>query len=366
MKISWRCGERLMKALVLCGGRGTRMRPLTHTMAKQLIPVANTPILFFVLDQIAHAGLTDVGIVISPETGALIQQRAGDGSRWGVKITYLRQEVPGGLAHAVKTARAFLADEPFLMFLGDNLIQGGVEGFAREFQASTADAMILLKEVPDPRRFGVAVMNGSGRVARLVEKPVDPPSSLALVGVYYFRPAIHAVIERLRPSPRGELEITDAIQGVIDAGGRVDARTLDGWWLDTGKKDDLLEANHLVLNEYVTGRVLGTLGDACEIAGKADIGVNTVVERSVIRGPVAIGAGCVVRDTQVDPFTAIGDGVRIDRSTIGRSVILDRCHIADVEGLYDSVLGSGVTLRRADRDGRRLRLFVSDDSEITL
>jgi len=355
-----------MKALVLAGGRGTRLRPLTYTMAKQLIPVANTPILFFVLQQIAQAGLTDIGMIISPETGALIQERVGDGTRWGVRITYIRQDVPGGLAHAVKTARAFLADEPFLMFLGDNLVQGGVEVFCREFQASAVDAMILLKEVADPRRFGVAVTNGSGRVTRLVEKPADPPSSLALVGVYYFRPTIHAVIERLRPSWRGELEITDAIQGIIDAGGRVEARTLNGWWLDTGKKDDLLEANHLILNEYVQGRMLGAIDGASTITGKVDIGPNTVVERSVLRGPVAIGAGCVIRDAQIDPFTAIGNGVRIDRATIGHSVILDGCHIADVEALYESVLGSGVTISRAERGSRRLRLFVSDDSEITL
>ncbi len=355
-----------MKALVLAGGRGTRLRPLTHTTAKQLIPVANTPILFFVLEQIVRAGLTDIGMIISPETGAMIRERAGDGARWGARITYIQQEVPGGLAHAVKTARAFLGGEPFLMFLGDNLVQGGVKTLCQEFQASHADAMILLKEVRDPRPFGVAVTNGSGRVIRLVEKPADPPSSLALVGVYCFQPTIHAAIDGIRPSWRGELEITDAIQGIIDTGGRVDARVLEGWWLDTGKKDDLLEANHLVLDEYVQHRVRGSVDDASQIAGRVDIGVGTVVERSTIRGPVAIGTGCVIRDARIDPYTAIGDGVHVDRATIGHSVILDKCRIVDVEALYDSVLGCGVTVRRDERGGRKLRLFVSDDSEITL
>ena len=351
---------------MLSGGRGTRLRPLTHTTAKQLIPVANTPILFFVLEQIARAGFTDVGMIISPETGAMIQERAGDGARWGVAITYIQQEIPGGLAHAVKTARPFLGVEPFLMFLGDNLVQGGVQVLCREFQATRPDAMILLKEVGDPRRFGVAVTDGSGRVIRLVEKPVTPPSSLALVGVYCFQPTIHAAIERLRPSWRGELEITDAIQGIIDGGGRVEARTLEGWWLDAGKKDDLLEANHVVLDEYVQRRIRGSVDDASQITGRVDIGIGTVVERSAITGPVAIGAGCLIRDARIDPYTAIGDGVHVDRATVGHSVILDKCRIVNVEALYDSVLGCGVSVCRAEHGGGRLRLFVSDDSEITL
>jgi glucose-1-phosphate thymidylyltransferase len=252
------------------------------------------------------------------------------------------------------------------MFLGDNLVQGGVQVLCQEFQASHPDAMVLLKEVGDPRRFGVAVTDGAGRVMRLIEKPANPPSSLALVGVYCFQPTIHAAIERIRPSWRGELEITDAIQGIIDAGGRVEARTLEGWWLDTGKKDDLLEANHVVLDEYVQRCVRGSVDGASQIDGRVDIGPGTVVERSAIRGPVAIGAGCVIRDARIDPYTAIGDGVHVDRATVGRSVIMDKCRIVDVEALYDSVLGCGVTVRRAEGGGRTLRLFVSDDSEITL
>lgn len=351
---------------MLSGGRGTRLRPLTHTTAKQLIPVANTPILFFVLDQIARAGLTDVGMIISPETGGMIRERVGDGSRWGLAVTYIPQDVPGGLAHAVKTARLYLGDDSFLMFLGDNLVQGGVQALREAFEASQPDAMVLLKEVDDPRRFGVAVTDGAGRVTRLVEKPVDPPTSMALVGAYCFRPAIHAAIERISPSWRGELEITDAIQAVIDAGGRVEARTLEGWWLDTGKKDDLLEANHLVLDEYVQRRIRGAVDATSQVTGRVDIGPGTVVERSVIRGPVAIGEECVIRDARIEPYTAVGERVHIERSTVGHSVILDGCRITDVEPLHDSVLGLRVTVRRAERGGRTLRLFVSDDSEITL
>ena len=355
-----------MKGLILAGGKGTRLRPITNTIAKQLLPVANKPILFFVVEQIRDAGITDICIIVSPETSVNVRETVGDGSRWGVHITYILQAEPLGLAHAVKTAQDFLGESPFLMFLGDNLIQGGVQEFVQEFNSGCPDALILLKEVPDPRLFGVAELNDRGEVIHLVEKPKEPKTNLALVGIYLFTPDIHRAIAQIKPSRRGELEITDAIQRLLDDGKKVRSHILSGWWLDTGKKDDLLEANRVVLDNLVRRDIRGEVDSGSHIVGRVEIKEGARVENSTVRGPVSIAEGCQIRNSFIGPFTSVGAGTIIEDSSVEHSVILENSRIYRIERLEDSLIGKGVELRKADDRFKAVKLFVGCDSRLEL
>jgi len=354
-----------MKALVLCAGKATRLRPLTDTMVKHLLPVANKPILFYVLEQIRQAGITDIGIIISQDTGNWIKEAVGDGSRWGAHITYIVQSEPLGLAHAVMTAQGFLGNSSFLMFLGDNLIEDSVREFVKRFNTYAPDALIILKEVPDPRRFGVAEVNEKGEVVRLVEKPKQPKSKLALVGVYLFTPEIHKAIVQIKPSWRGELEITDAIQKLIDMGKLVTSHILKGWWLDTGTKDDLLQANRVMLDNFLRRDIKGNIDSKSQVVGEVEIRQGTEVVASTTRGPVSIAEDCRINNSAVGPFASIGAGTVIEDSSVENSVILENCRIHRIK-LVDSVIGKGTEVLKLEPNSKVTSLFVGNDSRVEL
>lgn len=355
-----------MKALVLAGGKGTRLRPLTYTLAKQLVPVANRPVLHYVMDQIAATGIREVGVILSPETGEQIRDALAT-NPWGFSFTFLLQPKPLGLAHAVRVAQAFLADTPFLMYLGDNLIGEEIAPYVREFETTGADALIFLKEVEDPTKFGVAELDESGQVRRLIEKPKVPPSPYVLVGLYLFGPKIHRAVERVQPSWRGEYEITDAIQLLIDEGGRVISHRLQGWWLDTGKKDDLLEANRVVLDQWAKRKIgKAEIDEESQVVGRVQIADGVRIVRSRIRGPAVIGKGAVLIDTFVGPYSSIGPRVRIEASSVEHVVILEGAEIVGVERLEDSIIGKGARVIRHPNGPRSLRLLIGDDSEVVV
>lgn len=355
-----------MKALVLAGGKGTRLRPLTNTIAKHVLPVGNKPIIYYGLEQIRESGITDIGVVISDETGADIRRVLGDGSRWGARITYIRQSPSLGLAHAVKVSRDFLGDEPFLLFLGDNLIKEGVKGLVSEYYAHRPDALIVLKEVDDPRAFGVAELDASGRVIRLVEKPPEPVSNLAMVGAYIFNALVHEAIDRLQPSRRGEYEITDAIQGLVDSGKMVRSHILQGWWLDTGKKEDLLLANHRVMDEYLKPVILGEVDCYSEISGRVEIGAGARIEKCQVSGPVSIAAGCHITASTIGPYTCLGEGTVVINSYLENSIILEKACILDIRHLVDSVIGRNVEIVGQKQQDESSCLFLGDHVRIVI
>jgi len=353
-----------LKGLILSGGRGTRLRPITYTSAKQLVPVANKPVLFFGIEAMADAGIREIGIIIAPETGDEIRAAAGDGSQFGVSITYIVQDEPAGLAHAVLTAEPFLADSPFVMYLGDNLLQGGMTELVQEFRESTPEALILLTKVPDPENYGVAQLGPGGKgIVKLVEKPKDPPSDLALVGVYMFTPQIHTAAKAIEPSARGELEITDAIQWLVDQQHTVESHVVRGWWKDTGRLDDMLEANRLILETFER-RVEGELIDA-QVDGRVVVEAGARLERATVRGPAIIGAGAVVRDAYVGPYTAVGPGCVIDHAEVEHSILLEGSSVTHLDGrMESSLLGKDVRIARGTAQPRAYRFMVGDNSEI--
>jgi glucose-1-phosphate thymidylyltransferase len=356
-----------MKALILSGGKGTRLRPLTHTGAKQLVPVANKPILWYGIEAIVAAGITDIGIIISPETGKEIQAKTGNGDRFGAKITYILQDQPLGLAHAVKVAQPFLENSPFIMYLGDNLIQDSLDIFLAEFAKEHLDALILLRTVSNPTAFGVAKVDEKGRVLQLVEKPKNPPSNLALVGIYFFSSAIHGAIASIQPSARGELEITDAIQALIDREKPVEALQLQGWWLDTGKKDDLLEANRIILDTCLQIAVDGQVDAQSQVSGRVQIGANSKIINSTIRGPVIIGNDCHIENCFIGPYTSIADRVTLIEADIEHSVILQEAKVSGIhQRIVDSAIGQRAKLEIAPQRPKALRLLIGDDSHIEL
>ncbi|MBI4588402.1 MAG: glucose-1-phosphate thymidylyltransferase [Candidatus Rokubacteria bacterium] len=352
-----------MKGLILSGGRGSRLRPITYTLAKQLVPVANKPILFYGIEALAGSGITDIGIVVG-DTKREIMEAVGDGGRFGVSVTYLEQEAPLGLAHAVLIAERYLGPDPFLMYLGDNLIREKLAGLVRRFAEEKPNAQILLTRVPNPQEFGVAELR-DGKIVRLIEKPKVPPSNLALVGVYMFDRHVFDAVKAIKPSGRGELEITDAIQWLIDRGFTVRPHVIEGWWKDTGKLEDMLEANRIILDTIET-RVDGEL-EAAELHGKVIVEAGAKIVRSVVRGPVIIGKGAVIENAYIGPFTAIGDQVVIRGSEVEHSIILEGSSITDVGGrIESSLVGKNVTINRSDSKPRSYNLMLGDRSHVRL
>jgi glucose-1-phosphate thymidylyltransferase len=351
-----------LKGLILSGGRGTRLRPITYTSAKQLVPVANKPVLFYGIEAMAAAGIEEIGIIIAPETGDEIKAVTGDGERFGVRITYILQDEPAGLAHAVLTAEPFLGDSPFVMYLGDNLLQGGMTELVDAFRDHEPDALILLTPVPDPEHYGVAELE-DGRVKRLLEKPPEPKTDLALVGVYMFTAGIHDAARAIEPSPRGELEITDAIQHLVDTQMRVEPHIVRGWWKDTGRLDDMLEANRLVL-DTIEPRAEGEMIDS-HTHGRVIIEPGARLERSTVRGPAVIGAGAKLTDCYIGPYTAVGAGCIIERAEVEHSILLEGSEVRGLDGrMESSLLGRNVVVGRSIGQPRAFRFMVGDNSEI--
>ena len=350
-----------MKALVLSGGKGTRLRPLTFTCAKQLIPVANKPILGYVLDQVAATEIKKVGVITAPETEQYVRDYVGDGLKWKLDVNYISQE-PLGLAHAVKTANSFLAHDSFVMCLGDNVIGQSLNTFVQKFQEEHLDALIILKEVDDPSSFGIAQLDNKGNIVRLAEKPKTPMGNLAIIGTYLFSNKIHKAIEFIKPSWRGELEITDAIQEMMNLGFTVKAEVLNSWWLDTGKKDDILSANAKILDEYIERDIQGNVANS-NIDGRVKVEAEAKIVNSTVRGPCTIGKNAQIQNSFIGPYTSIGDNSKISNSNLEYCVILENVLIEDVERLEDSLVGKNAKVTKNKKNGT-IKLHIGDYSEV--
>ena len=353
-----------MKGLILSGGKGTRLRPLTYTAAKQLVPVANKPVLFFAIEDLVESGVTDLGIVVG-DTGDQIRAAVGDGSAFGATVSYVEQSAPLGLAHAVKTAQPFIGTDRFVLFLGDNFIRDGVVKYVHEFAESNANAMILLYRVPNPQSFGVAEI-ADGRVVRVVEKPKEPKTDLAIVGIYMFDRHVFEAADNIKPSFRGELEITDAIQYLVDHDFDVQARVVDGCWIDTGKRADMLEANRLVL-ETLEARIDGTVDEASEVYGRVVLEAGAEIRNSVVRGPAIIGHNTKIIDSFVGPFTAIYHDCELVHSEIEHSIVMENCRLLNVpQRIEDSLIGRNVEITRSPVKPRGYKFMLGDYSRVAM
>lgn len=354
-----------MKGVILHGGAGTRLRPLTYSGPKQLIPVANKPVSQYALEDLVSSGIADIAIILGETFPELVREHYGDGSKFGAKITYIYQGKPLGIAHAVGLCEEFVGGEKFVVYLGDNMLQRGIKRYLEKFLSGNYDAMVLLKEVEDPRRFGVAQFDERGRLVRLVEKPKEPPSKYALVGVYFFTPVIFDAIKKLKPSWRGEYEITDAIQMLIDWGCNVGYEFVEGWWVDTGKKDDILAVNALVLDERARRDVKGEVVNS-RVEGRVEVGEGTRIVNSTVRGPAVIGRNCLVENSYVGPYTSIGDESQIVGSGVEYCVVLEGALIKGVERLEESLIGKRAKVVKEEGNRRILKLHVGDYSEVAL
>jgi len=351
-----------MKGIILHGGAGTRLRPLTFSGPKQLIPIANKPVSQYVLEDLISCGIKDIAIILGEIFPELVKEHYGDGSKFGAKITYIYQGKPLGIAHAISLCKEFVGKEKFIVYLGDNLLQNGIKNYLEKFINEDYDAFILLKEVEDPTKFGVAQFDEKGKIIKLIEKPKIPPSKYALVGVYFFKPILFNIIKDLKPSWRGELEITDAIQLMLEYGYNVGYSFVKGWWLDTGKKDDILYANVLILDEKAKSNIKGEIENS-KIIGRVEIEENSKIINSEIRGPCIIGKDCLIQDSFIGPYTSIGNGTKIINSSIEHSIILENSFIKGIEKLDDSIIGKNSKLMK-NKERNVLRLNIGDYSEI--
>ena len=354
-----------MKGVILHGGSGTRLRPLTYSGPKQLIPIANKPVSQYALEDIASCGVSEVAIILGPTFPELVREHFGDGSKFGVNISYIQQDEPKGIAHAIGLCEDFVGGQDFVVYLGDNMLQRGIGRHASQFHKDSSEAMVLLKEVDDASRFGVAQLDGEGKLVRLVEKPNEPPSRFAVIGVYFFRPSIFESIKLLKPSWRGELEVTDAIQGLVDRGLKVGYSVVEGWWFDTGKKDDILEVNALVLDERAKAEMIGQSTNS-KVSGRVQVAKGSKIINSTIRGPVAIAEDCVIEGSIIGPHTSMGRFCKVKDSNVEHCVLLEGSELDGVERLEESLIGKYCKVRQDARNRRTLNVHLGDYSEVVL
>ena len=356
-----------MKGVILHGGHGTRLRPLTHTGPKQLIPVANKPISQYVLEDLRDSGIKDIAIILGDVMPEKVRSYYGNGKKFGVKITYINQEKPGGIAQAVGLTEGFVGKDPFIVYLGDNLLKGGIAKCVQEFKEKKPDAMILLSKVKDPQQFGVAEFDKKGKIVRLVEKPKKPPSDYALTGIYFLRPVIFKMIKKLKPSWRGELEITEALQMLLDEGYQVGHRIVEGWWKDTGTIEDIIDANILVLDEIATS-IKGTVEDSSCIQGRVSTGKGSIVKKgALIRGPAIVGENSTIESgVYIGPYTSIGNDVQIRKGEIENSIIMDNCTVCVNSRIIDSMIGSNSEITTDSKGPKGHRLIIGEYSRIVL